>query len=211
MTEGEVGRDGARNSVARTRVHVLCEMSIQPRSSCPDLIRASIEMDDGSFEEGWMAGSQASGSDAVLRSHRRAEATPFFERLCPAMTRETDVARTRRPIIASDSEAIQSRSAKGVGLLRRFAPRNDEDGQRKSRSDVTEADGRIRKRNHRLMNGDFRDLCRPARKGRGPRNIASFPCHFAPLGIEGGHVRGPRTPGGLLRTANGPRIAAFNF
>ncbi len=37
------------------------------------------------------------------------------------------------------------------------------------------------------------------------RKIPSFPCHFRPLGLERRHVRSPRTPGGLLRTTNGPR------
>ena len=37
------------------------------------------------------------------------------------------------------------------------------------------------------------------------RKIPSFPCHFAPLGLKARHVRSPRTPGGLLWDANGPR------
>ena len=38
-----------------------------------------------------------------------------------------------------------------------------------------------------------------------PTKFPSFPCHFAPLGLERRHVRSPRTPGGLLWTPNGPR------
>ena len=37
------------------------------------------------------------------------------------------------------------------------------------------------------------------------RKIPAFPCHFAPLRLERRHVRGPRTPGGLLRRRNGPQ------
>ena len=33
----------------------------------------------------------------------------------------------------------------------------------------------------------------------------AFPCHFRPLGLERRHVRSPRTPGGLLWDATGPR------
>jgi hypothetical protein len=61
---------------------------------------------------------------------------------------------------------------------------------------------------HTLMKVDFLNLWTQPRQAR---NIASFPCHFGPLGLERRHVRGPRTPGGLLRDGNGPRIAAFNF
>jgi hypothetical protein len=35
-------------------------------------------------------------------------------------------------------------------------------------------------------------------------NQPAFPCHFPPLRLERRHVRGPRTPGGLLRRENGP-------
>ena len=42
-------------------------------------------------------------------------------------------------------------------------------------------------------------------QARRVRNIASFHCHFGPLGLEPRHVRSPRTPGGLLWTVNGPR------
>jgi hypothetical protein len=38
-------------------------MSIQPHSSCPDLIRASIEIDKGFFEGGWIAGSSPAMSE----------------------------------------------------------------------------------------------------------------------------------------------------
>jgi hypothetical protein len=34
----------------------------------------------------WMAGTIGERSDAVLRTAMASEATPFFERLCPAMT-----------------------------------------------------------------------------------------------------------------------------
>jgi putative endonuclease len=45
-------------------------------SSCAGLTRASIVSQERlACEDGWIAG------------HRRAEATPFFERLCPAMTK----------------------------------------------------------------------------------------------------------------------------
>ena len=45
-------------------------------------------------------------------------------------------------------------------------------------------------------------------RGSGPQNptkIPAFPCHFGTLGLERRHVRSPRTPGGLLWSATGPR------
>jgi hypothetical protein len=58
-----------------------------------------------------------------------------------------------------------------------------------------------RTRNHTLMDGDFCTFgVGPpiVAKGARRRNIASFPCHFGPLGLERRHARSPRTPGGLL-------------
>ena len=51
----------------------------------------------------------------------------------------------------------------------------------------------------------------PGMTAQGPRGTPnrqkapSFPCHFIPLGLKARHVRSPRTPGGLLWDANGPR------
>src|SRR5665213_1614430 len=72
-------------------------------SSCPDLIRASIKLHKSLWEGDGLPG------------HRRAEATPSFRRLCPAMTNYLNViACDKREAFAQGSscdEAIQSRLA----------------------------------------------------------------------------------------------------
>src|SRR5665213_2033371 len=72
-------------------------------SSCPDLIRASIKLHKSLCEGDGLPG------------HRRAEATPSFRRLCPAMTNYLNViACDKREAFAQGSscdEAIQSRLA----------------------------------------------------------------------------------------------------
>ena len=54
--EGQQAQLGRISSRER-RCMDLCAMSQQSHASCPDLIRASIEIDKGFFEGGWMAGS----------------------------------------------------------------------------------------------------------------------------------------------------------
>jgi BMFP domain-containing protein YqiC len=48
-------------------------------------------------------------------------------------------------------------------------------------------------------------FCPPPQGRVRARKIPSFPCHFGALGLKARHVRSPRTPGGLLSDATGPR------
>ena len=64
------------------------EMSKQTYSSCPDLIRASIELRKGVFEEGWMAGSspamtEEEGSNVQRRPGRRRYAVLWWNHCSP--------------------------------------------------------------------------------------------------------------------------------
>ena len=60
--------------------------------------------------------------------------------------------------------------------------------------------------------GRVAGIARPLRRRcQNRRKIPSFPCHFAPLGLEARHVRSPRTPGGLLRTCKRAAMRPLTF
>src|SRR4029077_7343001 len=82
----------------RRSCHDGCVKPIYAHSSCPGLTRASIALRESSHEEDGLPG------------HRRAEATPSFGRLCPAMARENVAGPSRKTSKGSSSCRNRCRS-----------------------------------------------------------------------------------------------------
>ena len=123
--------------------------------------------------------------------------------------REVDtVVRNQAEKILRDLDIVKREEFEAVKDMARLA--REENEALKARIAALEAklgvsppspDGGARSR--RPMPDPFRSGLRWPH-GTGTKN-PPFPCHFRVFGVKARHVRGPRTPGGLLRTSNGPR------
>ena len=122
--------------------------------------------------------------------------------------REVDtVVRNQAEKILRDLDLVKREEFEAVKDMARLA--REENEALKARIAALEAKLGVSRIGSLTDGSRLTDGTRQGQPGTRPAKTAEKSLHFlvisAPLGLEARHVRSPRTPGGLLRTANGPR------